>query len=499
MKYILIFYFMVGLAVFTSGAALPHRQSIPFGDTLYPPRNFVARQIECGAYLTWQKPIKPDGTVPPGLIGYYLYRKGHAIQYISGPDTTFAYDDPDPANWEYKATAYYDLSFYGHPGQFGQSEFSNPDTLYAGCEEILPFSESWDHSSFTFRNWKFFPSQGNWVMADNFGNPQPSAEFKGIPVWTDYQFDLISNMMDGIPWSCAKITVSFDLKLENINPSGHEILSVATFSDSSWTEVTSIPNTFDSGWINYNFDISNMQGKMFKIRFSASGWNSADITAWYIDNIYISAQCLPPVSPAIYIQGSHIVKLTWIPPCSGKYPYNKVNEGSVYIPGEVKGSIVEGYNVYRSDSSGQSPFTKLNNRLIGDTVFYDSIPENLLPGSFSYYITALFRDTISQALLCESTTSDTLTAFMTGVSAPYLQSLTVYPNPALKQVTISGDFPLESYQLLDYTGRLLSTVNTAGLREVRIDVVGLCPGIYFLRIYTGKGMITRKLVLGQAK
>jgi len=44
--------------------------------TLYPVTNFTVDWVEVGRYLTWQQPELPGGGVPPGLIGYRVYRQG---------------------------------------------------------------------------------------------------------------------------------------------------------------------------------------------------------------------------------------------------------------------------------------------------------------------------------------------------------------------------------------------------------------------------------------
>ena len=61
--------------------------------------------------------LNGGGGLPPGLIGYNVYRDGAFIAYVSGPDTTWYYDlNLDPDTYEYAVTAVYDLTDYGFPG-----------------------------------------------------------------------------------------------------------------------------------------------------------------------------------------------------------------------------------------------------------------------------------------------------------------------------------------------------------------------------------------------
>ncbi|MEI7664234.1 MAG: hypothetical protein WCK34_18650, partial [Bacteroidota bacterium] len=60
--------------------------------TLYSPLNLTATGIECSAYLVWQKPQAPGGVTPAGIKGYYIYRDGAGIAYVSGADTLSYYD-----------------------------------------------------------------------------------------------------------------------------------------------------------------------------------------------------------------------------------------------------------------------------------------------------------------------------------------------------------------------------------------------------------------------
>ena len=89
----------------------------------------------------------------------------------------------------------------------------------------------------------------------------------------------------------------------------------------------------------------------------------------------------------------------------------KVNTGNYSVMGVVENlsdsSQLMGYNVYRTDETGQGAFTKL----IGPvtvTTYADTYPPTLESGTFRYFVTDVFNDSETGLMLCESS-SDTIT------------------------------------------------------------------------------------------
>ncbi len=72
--------------------------------------------------------------------------------------------------------------------------------------------------------------------------------------------------------------------------------------------------------------------------------------------------------------------------------------------------------------------------------------------------------------------------------------ITVFPNPAQSQVTITSDALLQSIALYDVQGRLIWT-KIRNENSVSIDISGQSAGIYFLKIKTDKGFKIEKLVI----
>ncbi|MDR2971614.1 MAG: M4 family metallopeptidase [Bacteroidales bacterium] len=83
------------------------------------------------------------------------------------------------------------------------------------------------------------------------------------------------------------------------------------------------------------------------------------------------------------------------------------------------------------------------------------------------------------------------------------ENITVYPNPTDGQLTVETDnYPsLQSIEIFDMMGKLVFIVETHGRASLRqqpttftIDIFHLPAGIYFMRITTEEGTITKKII-----
>ncbi len=74
-----------------------------------------------------------------------------------------------------------------------------------------------------------------------------------------------------------------------------------------------------------------------------------------------------------------------------------------------------------------------------------------------------------------------------------VNTLTVYPNPATTQLSIDyGDYIIKDVKIYDVTGKNIKQ-EEVNRNQISIDVSGLHRGIYFLKINTEKGNLTRKV------
>jgi hypothetical protein len=124
----------------------------------------------------------------------------------------------------------------------------------------------------------------------------------------------------------------------------------------------------------------------------------------------------------------------------------------------------------------------------------------------SYLITDLQPNTeyqIQVQSVCGAQTSEwtpVVTAFTTTGLRDYDWSFIVYPNPANNVVNVSlvnnNQFSGE-IQVCDVYGKVVRTVvwaNNDSPQPTRIDISGLAAGVYFVRINTEAGVVTKKFV-----
>lgn len=93
----------------------------------------------------------------------------------------------------------------------------------------------------------------------------------------------------------------------------------------------------------------------------------------------------------------------------------------------------------------------------------------------------------------EDTTSDTTAGMYSLID--YHSRLTLYPNPANKQLSINAANPFSDIQIIDLNGRVVFArqFNTG---NIQIDVADLDNGMYVIKAYTYDGsLITRRLII----
>jgi hypothetical protein len=253
------------------------------------------------------------GGTPAGLIGYNIYRGGNFIHYNPHPDSITYWDyNLNPGTYKYDVMAKYDLTPYGFAGQFGESlgNTAGEKTIEVSCGAPLPFYEPWDAGTFAFNQWA---PNGHWVMNTGIGNPAPSADFHWDPAIVNYSQALNSQVIDASDWTCAKIWLDFDVKLIDRNNTGKEKLTIDIQYGGSWHQKMEISNNGSTNWVAKHIDISAVKGKAFRIRFVASGENSADMLHWYVDNIHAYGIC-NPAKTLTASQSQFTTTLTWVAP-----------------------------------------------------------------------------------------------------------------------------------------------------------------------------------------
>ena len=88
----------------------------------------------------------------------------------------------------------------------------------------------------------------------------------------------------------------------------------------------------------------------------------------------------------------------------------------------------------------------------------------------------------------------TFTPNRTGVNDYLLSSTVVYPNPTTGEFRIeNSELRIENVEVYDVYGKLITTVKVED-NSVVIDLSGNASGVYFTRISTEKGMLTKRII-----
>ena len=242
------------------------------------------------------------GVVPDGLLSFNVYRDGNVIgtKPYNGEavDDTILYVDNNlmPGTYMYEVSAVYDLTQFGFPGETGESALDGVDTVTVIWGMDLPFTEDWATGNFDFNNWT--TDAPNWKINSQVGDEQPSAEFSWDPLLeNDYSASLTSAPLKADMLTEGDIWLDYNVKLEDRNSTGEEHLKVEVYDGDSWTQVADVANNgsfgFADGFNHINITDYAM-GKVFQVRFTATGQNSFDIVSWFVDNVTVYRSCAAP-------------------------------------------------------------------------------------------------------------------------------------------------------------------------------------------------------------
>jgi hypothetical protein len=282
------------------------------------------------------------GAVPANLLGYNLYRDNALRAYVEKPTLEYFDLNLNPGTYSYHVTAVYDLTPYGFAGQTGESMIEGPVDVTVSYGYELPFTENFSTGLFETNQWTV--NGGNWRIAGQVGNDAPSAEFYFSPVTNNYSQSITSYFMIGTGIVDGKIMLDFDLKHTLVNATEAEFLAVEVFNGSAWIKVAEYKNTANINWETKSIDITApAKGKVFRVRFTASGAVTTDIFNWLVDNVNIYRVCAPATELTAVVNLPFVeqVLLNWESPTGGTGPGvsawlgwdNGVNEDAIGLQG----------------------------------------------------------------------------------------------------------------------------------------------------------------------
>ena len=136
------------------------------------------------------------------------------------------------------------------------------------------------------------------------------------------------------------------------------------------------------------------------------------------------------------------------------------------------------YNIYRDD--------EVLENITAPASEYTDVDVPI--GVHTYYVTAVYDEG-------ESDPSNTVTVdIITSVPEMDAGRMVIYPNPAANRVYVESESDIISVVLYTYLGQVVTTLEPA-MNKAVLDVSNREPGIYFVRIETEQGIVTKKITI----
>jgi hypothetical protein len=154
------------------------------------------------------------------------------------------------------------------------------------------------------------------------------------------------------------------------------------------------------------------------------------------------------------------------------------------------GSILEGYNIYRSDDMYVLPFVKINDSPVVTTDYVDTVSESHFYG---YYVEAVYNDGLTGLQLCTAA-GDTVMIYVPVGLPDHGSSTRVWPNPVTDELYAESDKVISGIVLYDLFGRRVFKTSGICIRRISLPMSDLTPGIYLLQLEFKDGLYTKKVV-----
>ncbi len=138
-----------------------------------------------------------------------------------------------------------------------------------------------------------------------------------------------------------------------------------------------------------------------------------------------------------------------------------------------------GYNIWRNDVLIETNWP--------DETYYDTTYEE---NEYCYYISAVYESCESDTLgyVCET--------FWIDIDETDVGQIAIYPNPAMDKINITSPENITRIRIMNSLGELVYDAKP-GKTIANVDVGTSEPGIYFIKVETSDGMITKKIAVSR--
>jgi hypothetical protein len=202
----------------------------------------------------------------------------------------------------------------------------------------------------------------------------------------------------------------------------------------------------------YHFEIYNSFDELI---YTSSG---------FLGGLFFTYQndcgCLPIIDfEGEYIQEENQVNLSW-----------KAPETTTLL----------GFDIFRNDN--------LIAHVAPTTIFYSDSTANLGNGDYKYCVIPVYP------IVC-TLDDECFETYILGIK-DYKDNIMIYPNPAKDELTITNyELRITNVELFDVLGKCHASRVTRHENEAKVDVSSLHSGIYFVKIITEQGSVTKKVVV----
>jgi hypothetical protein len=406
---------------------------------------------------------------PPSLLGFNFYRDDLFLEYQphTGDSVYTHYFTAQPPGFHiYCITSLCELAIDGLPADTTESD-PTCETVECIYGFDLPFGENWSLGSFETSNWEI--SSGQWIISADTGISPPSALFQPEMPVTDYNETLESYYLNAYGMTEGKIYLEYDLSLSCQDTSGTEHIQIQAWDHESqqYSIVKDYSNQAGSfSWTRDTIDINGYSmGRVFRVRFVATGNNSAHINYWGIDNINVYRKCdTLPGNLQSYLLNDTCIELEFI------QNSQRYLEFITYVSKD--GEIIGAYS---------SNFPIPNPYCVNES------------GEYCFFMAYIWTSESDQ---CESdfTTPTCQQVIISDLGDLTFAPISFFYNPVNELIHVESREPINKMDIFDFSGRLVVS-DPSGSNIVNLDVSYLGPGFYLARITYGHQTITRKFKL----